>query len=321
MEAEALMAAGGAIVALVVALKFLGGKTAARERAKNAEEPTGEGIPADQHTGLEDLLEKPGAPTVPDLATTEEEEEAGLAIKKDSIESLLSKPIDAAPSIGAESKTDVKGGLEGIRFEKPHGAEAGLPKEVMAPTQAEQVPEAPAPELPPHHHKNLAQLHEQFGGDFDVDQYGDIIAVPEEKRAYNPPKDIAKNAAEKAAAPRPARMYDKPAGERKENLKRYAMLQYDSGQPPKKVENLLRVRGLGPDGAKAMAFSSYRLWLDKREPLIRGIKETREMAKRVEYKFLKRQIDEATRKQALNDSSMKLAELESKLAASEDYFA
>ena len=310
---EALIGGAAAIILLVVSLKFIGGKKGGISHTQA--EPEAEGVAAEEHTGLEDLIDKPSSTSLPSLETVEEEEDAGMSVSTGSIESMLAKPIDAAPSIGSEEKTDVEGGLDVIKFEKGMKAEVkpAAPQVVITPEK----PKGPVPSTA----KNLVRLREQFGEEFNVDELGEIVAVPEELAKYTPPKDIGAKAEVEAEKPRPVKLYDRPSEKRKENYKRYCMLEFDAGKPAKKVENLLRVKGMKHTDAKQLVFKMYRLWLEKREPIIRDIKETRGMAKRIEYKYLKRQIDESTRKKTLNNANAKLAGLEAKLKSSEDYFA
>ena len=307
---EALMAGVGAIIALVVVLKFLGGKRNEPLRKTVSEVPEAGGVAADQHTGLEDLIDKPSGPTIPSLDTIAEEEDAGMSVDTTSIESFLAKPIDSAPSIGSDAKTDAVGGLDLIKFEDPAHSKTIVPKQKA-------VVEKPVPSSA----KDLRRLREQFGEEFNIDELGDIVAVPEERPSYTPPKDIGEKAEVEANAPRSARLYDREPEKRKENFKRYCMLEFDAGKTPKKVENLLRVKGMSLTEAKQVTFKNYRIWIEKREPLIRDIKETRLLIKRIEYKYLKRQVDAKTRKKTLNDANSKLAVLEAKLKISEDYFA
>ena len=310
---EALAGAAVAIAALVGGLKFLGGKKPA-EPKRHSE--SGGGVPAGKHTDLEDMVGKTSATKLPSPEDIEEEEDAGMSVETGSLESLLARPIDEAPSIGPEEKTDVESGLGLVKFEESPAMppQPKVPVEMKAPEKPEQKPI-------PTHAKDLARLHRQFGEEFDVDEMGDIVAVPKERPKYVPPKDMREKAKREAEAKRPVKLYNQPPGKRKENLNRYCMLQYDAGVPPKKVETLLCVKGVSRTSAKQLAFRTYKIWIEKREPLIRGIKEIRELIKRIEYKYLKRQIDEKTRKETLNDANRKLAELEAKLKGSEDYFA
>jgi len=310
---EALLGGGAAIAALVVALKFLAGKKGAGQPKKSTTSGGG------GHTDLKDLMSNPGAPALPSAEEVEEEEEAGKSVDTSSLEALLARPIDEAPSIGSDEKTNVEAGLADIKFEKTPQEKPFVPAEIKEPPKEEkvEVPVAAPVAAPSLRGKNLIELHERDKEEVDLDS---LEEEQEPVEGYVPPQDIKARAEKETSTERPVRLYDRPAPERKENYNRFCMNQYDAGQPPKKVENLLRVKGMGPTTAKQTAFRTYKIWVEKREPLIREIKASREMIKRVEYKYFKQQIDETTRKNSLNDTNTRIAELESRLKASEDYF-
>ncbi len=309
---EALVGAVAALAALIGVLKAFGGK---KQHAPSGA-PAAGGVAPEEHTDLEDIVNKPSGPKLPSPEDIEEEEEAGMSVETSSLESLLARPIDEAPSIGPEEKTNVEEGLGLVKFE---GSPA-MPPKPKVPGEMKAT-EGPKKKPLPARAKDLARLHEQFGEEFNVDDMGDIVAVPKDRPKYTPPKDIEEKAKKEASAERPAKLYNLPPGKRKENLSHYCMLQYDAGMPPKKVEAKLCIKGMGHADAKRLAFKSYKLWIEKREPIIRAIKETRELIKRIEYKYLKRQIDEATRQSTLNEANREIAGLEAKLKSSEDWFA
>ncbi len=309
---EAVMGGVAAVIALVVALKFLGGKKPTHSKGA----PEAGGVESHEHTDLEDMVDKPQSKIkgVESTATVEEEEQAGMSVETTSLEALLARPIDEAPSIGQETKTNVDTGLKDVKVQETS-------EEPIVPQANKLEPTKQIPEKTRESKKDdLKKIREQFGEEFNIDELGDIVAAPKLIPSYTPPKDIKQKAEKEASVERPYKLYDKPQTKRKQNFNRYCMLQFDAGSSPKKVENLLRVKGLNPTSAKQISFKTYKTWIDKREPLIREIKETKEKMKRIEYKFLKRQIDGKAREKILNDSNEKLAELEAKLKGSEDFF-
>ncbi|MFC2175155.1 hypothetical protein ACFLQ2_04825 [archaeon] len=316
---EVLLGGVAAIALLVVALKFLAGRNEAPKyhRHHSHGEPEAEGVKPEDHTELEDMINpKAKVKGTESAATVEEEETAGMSVETEGLEALLARPIDEAPSIGPEHKTNVDAGLEQLKFEGEPSAAPDVPPEIKHEMKQEKAEEKPVPATA----KDLARLREQFGEEYDIDRLGEIVAVPEARPKYTPPKDIEEKAEAEASKERPAKLYDRAKKDRAENLERYCMLQYDAGKSPRKVDGLLRVKGLNANASKQMAFKNYRVWIEKREPIIREIKETRDMIKRIEYKFLKQQIDGVTRKSSLNEANKKIAGLEAKLKSSEDYF-
>ena len=320
---EALFGGIAAIVVLVAALKLLGGRKEApkRHHIRHREEPEAAGVGEGEHTELEDMMApQAGVKGVDTPETVDEEETAGMSVETGGLEALLAQPIDAAPSIGAEERTNVEAGLEKVKFEATPGAAPDLPDDVKEGME-EKIKEEAAAEAPlPSRAKDLTLLKQQFGEEYDIDDLGDIVAVPAPRPKYTPPKDIGEKAEKEAAVERPAKLYDRPRKERVENYNRYCMLQFDAGKTPKKAEGLLRVKGLNASSAKQIAFRNYKIWIGKREPLIREIKETRDLIKRIEYKFLKQQLDGVTRKASINEANKRIAGLEAKLKSSEDYF-
>ena len=311
---EVLLGGAAAIAVLVIMLKYMGGrKGAPKRRRRHHAEPEVAGVSEDEHTELEDMM-KPAVEVkgVETSATVDEEEAAGKSVETSGLEALLAQPIDAAPSIGDEGRTNVEAGLERLKFEGEPGT-APEPKKKVA---EEKPTEKPLPTRA----EDLARLKEQFGEEYDVDELGDIVAVPAKRPKYTPPSDIKAKAEGEAEKPRPAQLYNKPKPEREVDYNRYCMLQYDAGKAPKKVEGLLRVKGLNAKAAKRLAFRNYKIWIEKREPLIRELKETRNTIKRIEYKYLKQQIDGAARQSSISEANKKIAGLEAKLDSSEDYF-
>ena len=95
---------------------------------------------------------------------------------------------------------------------------------------------------------------------------------------------------------------------------------YDRGELPTDIITKLMDKGLTRTEAKEIANKEYKVWLEKREPLLRRRKEIKEMIKRIEYNFYKRIIDEKTRNELINEKQKELIEIEAKIKSSEDYF-
>jgi len=112
-------------------------------------------------------------------------------------------------------------------------------------------------------------------------------------------------------------------GKKKEEMKgiKYLCMQlYDRGELPTDIITKLMDKGLTRTEAKEIANKEYKVWLEKREPLLRRRKEIKEMIKRIEYNFYKRIIDEKTRNELINEKQKELIEIEAKIKSSEDYF-
>jgi len=238
-----------------------------------------------------------------------------------SVEKLLAGEVENAPSIGAEKKTDVESTLALLKVPEPK-------KEVKATKKESEK-------------KTLEDKSEEPEGKsyIDLDEFEDELKEPED---YEPPEIELPNGkkikGKPAPPPEPKKSNEKlkevknelekgkvktttaPKSIGKKGVKHFCMECFDAGMSPVKVTTRLRRMHFMPGEAKTVTMRTYKIWLDKRRPILDQIKEANEKIKRIHYKFLKRQIDEPTRKAMLIENQKKLIELEAKLKSTEDYF-
>lgn len=303
---------------ILLALAIVGGliilsKSGRRETRKKIE-------PAEEKPDITKLIGEPGG--------TVETEEPVTSVQK-----LLAGELENAPSIGPEEKTDVESTLSLLKV--PEGEKKEKPVETPAESKVETKVKQK---------KGLAD-NEEKKSYIDLDEFEEDLEEPEPPE-YEPPEIELPDGRKIKGKPTPP---PKPKGRPKEKLEevreelekgkvktsitekapekigkkgvRYFCMEcFDAGMSPVKVTTKLRRIHFMPGEAKTIAMRTYKLWLEKREPIIKEIKETNEKIKRIQYKFLKRQIDEPTRKAMLIENQKKLIELEAKLKSTEDYF-
>jgi hypothetical protein len=313
---DELVYAAAAIIALAIVLKLLG-KPGRRARVAP-------GIPA-KGSPLESLMEEPGV-TAPSEELAEVKELETGEHPASSLEKLLAGKPEEVPSIGPEEMTDVEKMLAGVKFEEKPKVRKGA-----KPAEEEKPKKKPKEEKPGKKKKGLEAV-EGEGEAPELEEFAEELEEPEPRPRYRPPPEEAEEKPAPPAPPEGPKKYEKKGifaalfgGKPEEKPEKepdaaLCMHAFDAGKTPMAATKLLQHRGLTREKAKEKAFKLYKLWIDKREPILRDIKETKEMLKRIEYKFLKRQIDNATRDSMMNDANKKLIELEARLASSEDYF-
>jgi hypothetical protein len=226
---------------IVAAVFLVGVMVVARKKPKGAPtvEPEHKGIPAEQHTDLDDLLEK-STDRVGDQLDELKEMETGEPLEsletKESIEDLLAAPIDAAPTIGKDAKTKAGVGLETM----------GVKGTAQLPAERKRVEEAakPAP----------APVKEE---DIDIDQLEQELesGVPE---LPPPPPEEGKPAAKRGA----------PIKVAPENVKLACMQFYDSGMNVRRAARELYKAGISASESARIAADSYNVWARNRKPII-----------------------------------------------------
>jgi hypothetical protein len=244
-----------------------------------------------------------------------------------SLEDILVGDIDNAPSIGADEKTEIQSSLDLLTEEKQEPAEEKPAKKTQIRTLTEPDREVFAEdEEPPKEARediltDLDELKE------DLEEPEDFMKPPSVTPAKTPTmpppakpeledvrKELEKGLLKSVLGKEPPeKIGDK-------GIKYFCMENYDLGVSPIKVISLLRKERVLPGKARDIAMQTFKLWLEKREPVIRDIKEASERIKRIHYKFLKRQIDEKTRKDMLIENQKMLVEFEARLRATDPFF-
>ncbi|MCD4740094.1 hypothetical protein K8R43_02770 [archaeon] len=274
---------------------------------------------------------KPKHEKKPDITKLIGKPESHKQEKVKSVEEMLAGDIENAPSIGHEEKTNVKSTLDMLAEEpkeKPKRRRHKKEKPTTVIEEPKEKTEKPTENQSP---------TEETTPTIDIDEFKDELEEPEDY--MNPPtvKSI-----KVPKAPPPIKGTQPKLTEVRRELEKglfksvlnnelpekigdkgvmhYCMECFDHGTSPVKVTAELRKQRVTPKKAKELTNQTYKLWLEKREPVITQIKEIHERMKRIHYKFLKMQIDEKTRREMLVENQKKLVELETQLNTTENYF-
>jgi hypothetical protein len=238
---------------IVAAVFLVGVMIVARKKPKGApiEEPEHTGVPAAQHTDLDDLLEK-RTDRVGDQVDELKEMETGEPLEaletKESIEDLLAAPIDSAPTIGKDSKTKAGVGLETM----------GVKGTAQLPSEKKRVEEPPKPAPAP------------VEVDIDIDQLEQELesGVPEP-----PPTPAEKKGGFLSflSSSKPTTKRGAPIKVAPENAKLACMGYYDAGMNVRRAARELYKAGISASESARIAADSYNIWLRNRKPIIEAL--------------------------------------------------
>lgn len=257
--------------------------------------------------------------------------------KLSSVEDILAGKADNAPSLGEENKTEISSSLGMLKLE-------GEDDEPKKPVKAKPVEVKPTVSIEPEPvkevKKDLIAAGETGKASFSLDEFADELEEPED---YMEPPSVTISKSKPSPPPKPVKQHkdtkinsvrqelrkgllkrvlqEKPPEKVGEKGARYYCMEcFDRGMSPLKVSQELRKNGIPGERAKELSNTTYKLWIEKREKMITKLKELNDRLKRIHYKFLKRQIDEKTRKDMIIDVQKQIVELESKIKTTDKFF-
>ena len=98
------------------------------------------------------------------------------------------------------------------------------------------------------------------------------------------------------------------------------MKMLDDNKKESEIISKLTSSGMTHGKARETYTKAYKIWKEKRDPLIQEKRELEEQKKLIQYKYLKMQIDEDTFKKMMTNIQKKLVDVEAKLKSSDRFF-